>query len=72
MNQDVRKSNDKATDMKFAMIGKMEEFILDLTEANDFPENLESSRGTCKVQRLSYIRTQILRSLPRVIRRPVL
>ena len=53
--------------MKFATIGKMEEFILDLTEANDFPENLESSRGTCKVQRLSYIQTQILRSLPRVI-----
>lgn len=58
--------------MKFALIGKMEEFLVDLTEANDFLENLESSRGTCNVQRLSYERPQILRSLPRVIRRPVL
>ena len=58
--------------MKFAMIGKMEEIILDLTEANGFLENLESSRGTCKVQILSCIQTQILRSLPRVICCPVL
>ena len=58
--------------MKFALIGKMEEFMVDLTEANDFLENLESSRGTCKIQRVSYIQTQSLISLPRVIRRPVL
>ena len=58
--------------MKFAMIGKLEELILDLTEANDFLENLESSRGTCKVQIFSCIQTQLLRSLPRVIGCPVL
>ena len=58
--------------MKFAMIGKMEEIILDLTEANGFLENLESSRGTCKVQRFSCIQTRILSLLPRVICCPVL
>ena len=36
--------------MKFALTGKKEEFLVGLTEANDFLENLESSRGTCKVK----------------------